>query len=186
MTQPGTPAAAAPATVTIEPASDGNLDAVQSIYAHHVLTGLASFEETPPDLAEITQRRVDLLNLGLPYLVARVDSVVKGFAYAAPYRHRTAYRHTIEDSIYVDPDATGIGIGKRLLQALIERCTELGYRQMIAVIGDSGNAGSIAVHEKMGFQEVGMLPSVGYKFDRWVDSVIMQRALGLGDGSSPE
>jgi len=169
----------------IRPARDADLGAMQAIYAHHVLTGLATFEEIPPDAAEMAARRADVLARGLPWIVAENAGRVLGYAYAAPYRLRSAYRFAVEDSIYLDPAATGRGIGGRLLAALIEASTAVGARQMLAVIGDSGNAASIAVHAKAGFAHVGSFRSVGFKFGRWVDTVMMQRPLGPGDGTLP-
>jgi phosphinothricin acetyltransferase len=150
-----------------------------------VLTGLASFEVTPPDAAEIARRRAEVLRRGLPYVVAALDGAVAGYAYAAPYRLRPAYRYTVEDSIYVHRDALGRGVGRRLLERLVADCAAAGYRQMLAVIGDSGNRPSIALHAACGFTRVGLLPSVGFKLGRWVDSVLMQRALGEGDATLP-
>ncbi|AWK85585.1 GNAT family N-acetyltransferase [Azospirillum thermophilum] len=162
-----------------------DMEAARAIYAHHVLTGLASFEETPPDRAELVRRREDVLARGLPYLVAELDGRVVGFAYAGPYRLRSAYRFAVEDSIYVDPALVGQGVGRALLTALIDRTTAAGFRQMIAVIGDSANSGSIALHGRCGFRQVGVLQAVGFKFGRWVDSILMQRPLGDGDASLP-
>lgn len=150
-----------------------------------MLEGLASFEETPPDVAEIMRRRDALRDAGYSYRVAEAGGVVKGYAYAGPYRTRPAYRHTVENSVYVDTGAMRLGIGHKLLQDLIGRCTELGYRQMIAIIGDSDNQASIRLHARLGFEKTGVQPSVGFKFGRWVDSVIMQRPLGEGDESPP-
>ncbi len=172
--------------VTLRPSQDGDLAQIVAIYAHHVLTGLASFEEAPPDLAEMTQRRAAILQRGLPYLVAVEGERVLGYAYAGPYRTRPAYRHTLEDSIYIDPKGGGRGVGTLLLSALIDDCARQGYRQMVAVIGDSDNQASIALHRKLGFQMTGVLKAVGYKFGRWVDSVLMQRALGPGQNTQPE
>lgn len=162
-----------------------DLDRIQAIYSHHVLRGLASFEEVPPDQAEMGRRREDVLGRGLPYLVAEIEGDVVGYAYAGPYRLRTAYRFTVEDSIYIDPGAVGRGVGRALLATVIDRCTEAGCRQMVAVIGDSGNAASIGLHRHLGFEPAGVLKSIGFKFGRWVDSVLMQRALGGGDGTLP-
>jgi phosphinothricin acetyltransferase len=173
------------ADIALRPAADGDVARITAIYAEHVLTGFASFEVTPPDAPEIARRRADVLARGLPYLVAELAGAVVGYAYAAPYRLRPAYRYTVEDSIYVHRDAFGRGVGRRLLERLIADCTAGGYRQMIAVIGDSGNRASIALHEACGFRRVGLLPSVGFKFGRWVDSVLMQRALGAGDATLP-
>ena len=162
-----------------------DLPAIHSIYAHHVLHGMASFEEEPPSLEELGRRYRDVVERGLPYLVAEYGAEVAGYGYCAPYRARSAYRHALEDSIYIRHDMAGRGIGKRLLDELVKRCEGLGYRQIIAVIGDSGNAASIGVHAACGFLRVGTLRSVGFKFGRWVDSVFMQRPLGPGDGAPP-
>jgi len=158
---------------------------IQAIYAHHVLHGLASFEELPPSVAELRSRRESVAALGLPYLVAEVDGRIAGYSYAILYRSRSAYRHSLENSVYVREDCAGHGIGSALLQALIDRCAAGPWRQMIAVIGDSANAASIALHAKHGFRHVGTLTAVGFKFGRWVDSVLMQRELGEGGKSLP-
>jgi L-amino acid N-acyltransferase YncA len=162
-----------------------DVPALAATYAHHVLHGLASFEIVPPDADEIALRREGVLARGLPYLVAELDGGIAGYAYAAPYRTRPAYRYALEDSVYVDPSAARRGVGRALLDALIEACAALGYRQMIAVIGDSDNAASIGLHVACGFAHAGMLPSVGFKQGRWVDSVLMQRALGPGGAVPP-
>jgi len=159
---------------------------IQRIYAHHVQNGTASFEEIAPDVATISARRLAVLDAGTPHIVAELNGEVHGFAYASNFRPRSAYRHTVEDSIYVDPEATGNGIGSKLLATLIERSTELGYRQMVAVIGGSQNIASINLHKRQGFEEVGHLKSTGFKFDAWVDTIIMQRALGAGDTNLPD
>jgi phosphinothricin acetyltransferase len=164
----------------------GDMPAITAIYAHHVLHGLASFELLPPDLDEMARRRDDVLARGLPHLVAEADGQLAGYAYAAPYRERPAYRFALEDSVYIHPDYVGRGIGRALLDALIETCTGAGCRQLIAVIGDSGNAASIGLHAACGFVRTGLLPSVGFKFGRWVDSVLMQREIGEGDRSMPD
>lgn len=171
--------------VVVRDSTDADMAAVQTIYAHHVAHGLGTFEETPPDLAEMAARRDALIAGGFPYLVAERDGRILGFAYAGPYRARSAYRHTAEDTIYVAPDAHRQGIGAALLTVVIERCAALGLRQMIAVIGDSGNAGSIGLHARLGFAEAGLLRSVGFKHGRWVDVVLMQRPLGQGDSRLP-
>ncbi len=159
--------------------------AVAEIYRGYVLDGLASFETDPPSAAEMDLRRQGIQHSGLPYYVAELDGTIAGYAYAGRYRARVAYRYAVEDSIYVSPDLSGRGIGLALLSAVVERCTALGYRQMLAVIGDSANDASIRLHERAGFRKVGLLPSIGFKHDRWVDSVLMQRPLGAGDSSLP-
>jgi L-amino acid N-acyltransferase YncA len=171
--------------ITLRPAASGDLPALRAIYAGHVLHGAASFEEVPPDLAEFERRWRHITELGLPYLVASDPGGILGYAYAGPYRPRSAYRFTVEDSIYLDPKATGRGIGRRLLTAVIDGATAAGKRQMLAVIGDSANHASIALHLRLGFTEVGTFRAVGFKFGRWVDSVLMQRALGAGETSPP-
>ena len=169
----------------VRPAAPQDLPAIQSIYAHHVLNGLASFEEEAPPLAEMQRRYEDVIRQGLPYLVAEEAGEVLGYGYCTLYRTRSAYRHTLEDSIYVKLGKQGKGVGRAVLAELISRCTELNYRQIIAVIGDSANASSIAVHASLGFVRAGNLRSTGYKFGRWVDSVLMQLPLGPGDGAKP-
>ena len=169
----------------MRPALPDDLPAIQAIYSHHVLTGLASFEEAPPSAAELGRRYDEVIAKELPYLVADFGGSVAGFGYCAPYRARSAYRYALEDSVYVRPDAQGRGVGSALLAELIRRCEALGYRQLIAVIGDSGHAASIGLHESQGFLRVGTLRSVGFKFGRWVDSVLMQRPLGSGDATKP-
>lgn len=164
----------------------GDMPAITAIYAHHVLHGLASFELLPPDVNEMVRRRAEVLARGLPHLVAEAGGQLAGYAYAAPYRERPAYRFALEDSVYIHPDYIGRGIGRALLDVLIETCTSAGYRQLIAVIGDSGNAASIGLHAACGFVRTGLLPSVGFKFGRWVDSVLMQREIGEGDRSLPD
>ena len=163
-----------------------DISAVQTIYAHHVLNGVASFEEIPPEPAEIQRRWEMIVGLGLPFLVAIIDGVVGGYAYAGTYRPRSAYRYTVEDAVYVDAAKAGKGLGRALLSELITRCSESGYRQMIAVIGDSGNNASIGLHAALGFERVAFLPSIGFKHGRWVDTVYMQRPLGPGDSHEPD
>jgi L-amino acid N-acyltransferase YncA len=171
---------------TVRDSRDADLPAIRAIYGHHVAHGFGSFEEVPPSLEELANRRRDILAKGLPYLIASErDGTVLGYAYASPYRTRSAYRFTIEDSIYVSPEAARRGIGRLLLEALIERCTALGYRQMIAVIGDSSNDGSIGLHRSLGFAQAALLPTIGFKRGRWIDCVMMQRALGPGGGAPP-
>lgn len=152
--------------------------AVREIYTHYVLNSLATFEETPPALDEMLARRRASVEIGLPYLVAEAEGETVGFAYAAAYRPRPAYRFTIEDSVYVVDGERGRGIGSVLLGELIAACERGPWRQMLAVVGDSANAGSIALHRRFGFELMGTLPSVGFKFGRWVDTPILQRALG--------
>lgn len=171
--------------VEVRDARHADLGAVRSIYAHHVDHGLASFEERAPDLDEMRRRFDEIAARGLPYVVGCIGSAVAGYGYCAPYRARSAYRYVIEDSVYVDPAYLRRGVGRALLAVLIERAAALGYRQLIAVIGDSAHLPSIRVHADAGFLRVGTLRSVGFKFGRWVDTVIMQRPLGPGDGRPP-
>ncbi|MGF1640811.1 MAG: GNAT family N-acetyltransferase [Rhodospirillales bacterium] len=166
-------------------ATAADLAAVRDIYAWHVERGTGTFEEVPPSVEDMTGRWRGIVEAGLPYLVAVVEGRVGGFAYVAPFRPRSAYRHTVEDSIYLDPVLVGQGLGRRLLGGLIERCTERGFRQMVAVIGDSANAASIRLHAGHGFQRAGMLTATGFKFGRWLDAVFMQRPLGEGGRSLP-
>ena len=174
-----------PAGLVVRAANAADLPAITAIYAHHVRHGLASFEEQPPDEDEMRRRWDDVVSRGLPWLVAVAAGRVCGYAYAAPYRLRSGYRYTLEDSIYVAPETHRRGVGRALLEALIARCTALGYRQIIAVIGDSANVASIALHEGLGFRHAGVLPATGYKFKRWVDCVLMQRELGEGAATPP-
>ena len=169
----------------VRPAALQDLPAIQAIYAYHVLNGLASFEEEAPPLEEMRRRYEDVNRQRLPYLVVEDKGEVLGYGYCTLYRARSAYRYTLEDSIYVKHGRHGKGIGKAVLTELIARCTALNYRQMIAVIGDSANASSIAVHASLGFVRSGSLRSSGYKFGRWVDTVFMQLPLGAGDGTKP-
>ncbi len=172
----------------LRPAVVADAPALQEIYAHHVLHGLASFEEVPPTVHEILQRHAEVVSRGLPYLVAVSDSAAEGilgYGYCNLFRTRSAYRYTLEDSIYVRNGFQGRGAGRHLLAALIEQCTLLGYRQMVAVIGDSGNLASIGLHASAGFIHAGTLRASGFKFGRWVDTVLMQRPLGDGDSSLP-
>lgn len=171
--------------VFVRDAREADMAAVQEIYAHHVLHGLASFEEAPPSAAEMIGRRQAVLELGLPYLVAEMDGRVVGYSYASSYRPRPAYRHTIEDSVYVRDGLAGHGVGRALLGMLIRRCERGPWRQMLAVIGDSANAGSIALHRSLGFAMVGPLRAVGFKHGQWVDTILMQRALAAGSSTLP-
>jgi len=169
----------------VRPAAVEDIAAIQVIYAHHVLHGLASFEIEPPPVAEMRQRFDAVRAGGFPYLVAVEGDAVLGYAYASAYRARPAYRYTVEDSVYVAADAAGRGVGRQLLSRLIAECERAGCRQMLAVIGDSANAASIGLHRACGFTMAGTLHAVGFKFGRWVDSVLMQRALGEADRSAP-
>ncbi|MFN8830866.1 MAG: GNAT family N-acetyltransferase [Labrys sp. (in: a-proteobacteria)] len=169
----------------IRPVAPGDLAAITAIYGEAVFFGSASFEIEPPPAEEMARRCETITAAGFPYLVAEIEGRVIGYAYAGPYRPRPAYRFTVEDSIYLDQAARGLGIGRLLLTALIERTTAMGMRQMIAVIGDSANLPSIRLHEALGFERAGLLRSVGWKHGRWIDSVLMQRSLGPGDGLSP-
>lgn len=169
----------------VRPSTDADVPRIAAIYRHHVLHGTASFEIDPPDEAEIARRRAAVLELGLPYLAAEIDGRLMGYAYASLYRPRPAYRFAVEDSIYVDKDAIRAGIGRALLPALIDECTRLGRRQMVAVIGDSAQTGSIELHRAHGFAMVGAVRDVGFKFGRWLDSVLMQRPLGPGASAPP-
>jgi L-amino acid N-acyltransferase YncA len=163
----------------------GDIGEIQAIYAHHVLHGLASFEEQAPTSDELLRRYEDVTRHGLPYLVAEVGGIVAGYGYCSLYRSRSAYRYTLEDSVYVRPGSEGRGVGGALLAELIRRCEAAGYRQLVAVIGDSANAASIGLHASQGFLHAGTLRSTGFKFGRWVDSVLMQRPLGPGDAAPP-
>jgi phosphinothricin acetyltransferase len=154
-----------------------DLDGVQAIYAHHVRTGFGTFEEEPPPVAEMRQRFAALVAHDFPFLVSVIDGRLAGYAYAGPFRARAAYRHTCESSVYVAADAQRQGVGRALMLRLISECQRLGKRQMLAVIGDSANAGSIGLHAALGFESVGVFKNIGYKFGRWVDVVLMQRAL---------
>ena len=170
----------------LRPATSADLPAITAIYEHAVLHGTATFEIEPPSLAEMTRRFDSLMAGDFPYLVCEVDAQVAGYAYAGPYRPRPAYRFTVENSIYFAETAQRRGFGLPLLERLITECERQGARQMIAVIGDSANAGSIAVHRNAGFAMVGTHANVGFKFGRWLDTVMMQRALGAGAATLPE
>ncbi len=173
-------------SILVRPSTQDDLPAIQAIYAHHVTHGFGSFEEVPPDVREMAARRLAIVERGLPHLVAEADGRVLGYAYAGPYRPRPAYRYTVENSVYVAPEAIRHGVGRALLTTLIEVCEAGPWRQMIAVIGDRGNTASIALHAALGFHEAGHLKAVGFKLGRWVDVVIMQRALGAGDDVDPD
>ena len=171
-------------TLLIRDSVEGDVVVIQDIYAHHVLHGTASFELTPPTLQEMRQRRADIVEKGLPYFVAEFEGAVVGYAYATMYRPRPAYRFTVEDSVYVREGLAGNGIGRTLLDSIIERCTRLGYRQMLAVIGDS-SAASVALHKAAGFEPVGLFRSVGFKFGQWRDTAMLERELGEGSLTIP-
>jgi phosphinothricin acetyltransferase len=172
-----------PLPVVVRDATEADMDQVQAIYAYYVAKSAATFEEVPPSVEEMRARQAKVQGRGMPYLVAEDKGEVVGFCYAGFWRERSAYRYTVEDSIYVAPFVQGRGVGRALLDELIERCTGLGYRRMIAVIGDSANQGSISLHRALGFRQEGVLRGVGLKFGRWVDVVIMHRM--LGDDSQP-
>ena len=168
----------------VRPSTPADLDAVRDIYAHAVIQGTGTFELEVADAAEMSRRRGDVLSKGLPWLVAEEHGRVLGYAYANHFRPRPAYRFSVEDSVYLHPEAQGRGIGRALLAELLARCQAAGARQMLAVIGDSGNHASIGVHRALGFERCGLLQAVGWKFGRWLDVVLMQRALGAGAHSA--
>jgi phosphinothricin acetyltransferase len=169
----------------IRPSRDEDLDAITRIYGHHVLHGTGTFETTPPTLAEMTARRADVLGKGLPWLVAEEGGQVLGYAYGNWFKPRPAYRFSVEDSIYMDPAAHRQGLGRALLAELLAALERAGTRKVMAVIGDSANAGSIGVHQALGFEPVGVVQSCGWKFGRWLDIVLMQKTLGAGDSTPP-
>jgi phosphinothricin acetyltransferase len=173
--------------VVVRDAGESDMPAVQRIYAHYVLSSLATFEETPPSVEAMLTRRRSAVDNGAPYLVAEADGGIVGYAYAVAYHARSAYRFTVEDSVYVAEGMHNRGVGSALLGRLIERCEAGPWRQMVAVVGDSANAGSIGLHRRFGFELVGVLTSVGYKFGRWINTPILQRALGphAGPGDRP-
>jgi phosphinothricin acetyltransferase len=170
---------------TIRPSLPTDLPAITAIYAGHVLGGTGTFEIDPPTQADMALRREDVLAKGLPYLVLVEHEEVLGFAYCNWFKPRAAYRYSAEDSIYLDPAAQGRGIGRLLLAELVRQAEAAGIRKLIAVIGDSANAGSVGVHSALGFTQVGVLQSCGWKFDRWLDVVMMEKALGVGDKAPP-
>ena len=173
------------ADLTLRDATEADLPAVQAIYAHHVRTGTGTFEEEAPALAEMCRRWREVRDRGFPWLVAEAQGRVAGYAYANWFRPRSAFRFSCEDSVYVAPDLCARGVGTHLLDALVGRCTAAGARQMLAVIGDSANHGSVRLHARCGFVPVGTMRDVGLKFGRWLDVVIMQRPLGPGAGAPP-
>ena len=170
----------------IRPAIDTDIDAITAIYAHHVLHGTGTFETSPPTVADMAGRRSDVLAKGLPYLVAEDDTGVVGFAYCNWFKPRPAYRYSAEDSIYLAPSALGLGMGRLLLAELMTQAERMGVRKLIAVIGDSANDGSIGLHKACGFNHVGVLGACGWKFDRWLDVVLMERSIGLGSSAAAE
>jgi phosphinothricin acetyltransferase len=174
------------AGMIIRAAVEADAEALAAIYGHAVLHGFGTFEEDPPAPADMDRRRRAIAERGLPYLVAEDAGAVLGFAYAGPFRQRAAYRYTLEDSVYVAPDAAGQGVGKALLVAIIAACEALGVRQLIAVVGDSGNSASLALHRSLGFEQTGIGHSVGFKRGRWVDIVQLQKPLNGGDSRMPD
>jgi phosphinothricin acetyltransferase len=170
----------------IRPSRDDDVRAITAIYGYHVTHGVASFEEAAPPVEEIARRRASILDYGLPYLVAEHDGKVAGYCYASPFRPRSGYRYTLEDSVYVAPALVGRGLGRSLLDGVLARCAAKGYRQMVAVIGGRETVASIRLHQALGFAQMGVLPAVGFKFGRWIDIVMMQRGLGPGAMTLPE
>jgi len=185
MSSPTAKPSTSPVKVRVRLAVEDDMPAIQEIYAHYVRLTTASFEDEPPTVAEMTARWQRIQARNLPYLVATKGKQVVGYAYAGPFRERSGYRYTIEDSVYVAEGFLGRNVGNALMTELIERCTALGFRQMIAVIGDSTNASSLALHSRHGFFVVGALSSTCFKFGRWVDAVLMQRIIGEGDTTLP-
>jgi phosphinothricin acetyltransferase len=175
-----------PLRFSLREATERDLAAIAAIYAHHVVNGLGTFEEVPPDVAELGRRRDEAIARGMPYLVAAAtDGTIVGYAYASLFRAPSAYRFCVEDSVYVAPGRVRHGIGRALLGDLVARCADAGYRQIVAVIGDSGNTASLGLHTALGYQRVGTLPAVGFKLGRWIDCILMQRSLGDGAATSP-
>lgn len=169
----------------IRPSSDADLPAITAIYAHHVLHGTGSFETEPPSVADMTTRRADVLSKGLPYLVVEQDGKIAGFAYGNWFKPRPAYRYSVEDSIYMAPDLQGKGLGRALLAELMARFEAVGIRKVMAIVGDSANTGSVGIHLALGFTQVGIVDSCGWKFGAWRDIVIMQKTLGVGNTQPP-
>lgn len=170
----------------VRPADAADAAAIQAIYAHHVLHGTGTFEEVPPSLEQMAQRMADVTGRGLPWVVGEEGGKVLGYAYASPFRLRSAYRYTAEDSVYVAPDAQGRGVGRAVLAEVIAACEALGLHQMLAVIGDSANTASIGVHRSLGFEMIGASPGLGFKQGRFLDVVFMQKALNGGTAGAPE
>jgi len=172
--------------VVIRPAGPADAEGIAAVYAPHVLSGTASYEMDPPDAGEMARRLAEVAGRGLPWLVAAdAGGKILGYAYASPFRLRPAYRYLVENSVYLSPSAAGRGLGTALLRAVIDHCTAAGYRRMVAVIGDAGNAASVALHRKLGFQVVGTVPGAGFKHGRWLTWMMMQRPLGDGDDCLP-
>ena len=169
----------------IRPSADADLPAITAIYAHHVLHGTGSFETEPPSVADMTTRRADVLSKGLPYLVVEQDGKIAGFAYGNWFKPRPAYRYSVEDSIYMAPDLQGKGLGRALLAELMARFEAVGIRKVMAIVGDSANTGSVGIHLALGFTQVGIVDSCGWKFGAWRDIVIMQKTLGVGNTQPP-
>ncbi|MFC5520902.1 GNAT family N-acetyltransferase [Polaromonas jejuensis] len=169
----------------IRPSRDEDIPAITAIYAHHVLHGTGTFETEPPSVADMTARRADVLSKGLPYLVAEQHGKIAGFAYGNWFKPRPAYRYSVEDSIYLAPELHRQGLGRALLAELLARCEAVGIRKVMAIVGDSANAGSIGVHRALGFTQVGLIEACGWKFGAWRDIVILQKTLGPGDTQPP-
>lgn len=172
--------------IIVRASTEADMPSITAIYAQSVREETASFELTPPDLAEMTRRRAAIVETDLPYLVAELAGALAGYAYASPFHPRPAYAHSVENTVYVAPAAQRRGVGRTLLTALIEACAARGFRQMIAVVGGSDHVASIALHKALGFSQVGVFKSVGYKHGRWLDTVYLQRPLGAGDTTPPD
>lgn len=170
----------------VRPSTPQDIGALAAIYGHHVLHGFGTFEEVPPSAEDMAARRLAIIERGLPHLVAEEAGQVLGFAYAGPFRPRAAYRYTVEDSVYIAPDALGRGVGKAVLAGVLDACEAFGIRQVVAVIGDSDNAGSIGLHTSLGFEPAGVGKALGWKHGRWADIVWMQKALNGGTASAPD
>ena len=171
---------------TIRPSRDDDMSAITRIYGHHVLHGTGTFETTPPTMEEMATRRADVLSKGLPWLVLEDGGEILGYAYGNWFKPRPAYRFSVEDSIYLAPEAAGKGLGRALLAELVAALERAGIRKVMAVIGDSNNAGSVGVHSALGFSHIGVVRSCGWKFGRWLDIVLMEKTLGLGDSCPPD